>query len=127
LLALALAAFALIAGCNSETTSGGIILAQGTKTIATGADEILADVTVSEPGTLRGTITWSGPPTEMAVLLLHVTPSDMLGITFSNSPTISTVAVTSARVAAGHEWRFVGTNPNGPDVSVSYTVTFVPD
>ncbi len=127
LLALALAAFALIAGCNSETESAGILLAQGTKTIGTGDDEIMADVTVSEPGTLRGTITWSGPPTEMAAMLLHVAPSDLLGITLSNSPTTSTVAVTSARVAAGHEWRFIGTNPHGPDVSVSYSVTFVPD
>ncbi|GAG34051.1 unnamed protein product, partial [marine sediment metagenome] len=85
------------------------------------------DVTASEPGTLRATITWSGLPTEMGVMLLHVTPSDMLGITFSPSPTISTVAVTSARVAAGHEWRVIGLNPDGPDVSVSYTVTFFPD
>ncbi len=126
---LCFAAVALIGGCDGDDdgTAAGIILAQGTKTIATGANEILAEVTVSEPGTLRGTITWSGPPTDMAGMFLHITPSDLLGITLSPSPTISTVAVTSARVAAGHEWRFIGDNPNGPDLSFSYVITFTPD
>ena len=127
LLALAVAAFALIGGCDSETESGGILLAQGTKTIPAGADEILAEVTAAAPGTLVATITWSGPPTEMGAMLLHITPSDLLGITLSPSPATSTVAVTSVRVAAGHEWRFIGSNPGGADVSVSYSLTFTPD
>ena len=121
------APLALVGGCDGDDDGGGIVLAQGTKTIAASADEILAEVTVSEPGTLRGTITWSGTPTDMVGMFLHITPSDMLGITLSPSPTISTVTVTSSRVAAGHEWRFIGANPDSPDVSISYVITFTPD
>lgn len=122
-----LLALATALGCNSDNGSGVIVLAQGTKTITTGGEVAVVDVEVTEPGTLQGQITWTGAPTDMVAVFLHIAPADVLGVVHSPSPAVATVAVTSARVAAGADWRFIAASSSGPDVSVSYTVTFTPE
>ena len=124
---LMLLLLAVALGCDDDGGAGGMVLAQGTKTITTGGDVTVVEVDVTEPGTLRGEISWTGDPTEMVTTFLHIAPSDILGLVHSPSPVVATVAVTSARVAAGHGWRFIAMNSAGPDVSVSYTITFAPD
>lgn len=123
---LALTALGAIGGCDGDDGSNGAI-AQGSNVAPAGGDVILANVTVSVPGTLQAEITWSGPPTELVGVFLHVAPSDILGITHSPSPVVCTVAVTSARVAAGQDWQFAASNSGGADVTVQYRVTFTPD
>ena len=126
-LALVFAGFALVAGCSSDDeTGGGAVLAQGSANVTT-STTTLATVTVDQPGTLRGVVTWSGPPTELAAGFKHVTPGNTIGIVLGASPAITTVAVTSARVAAGTQWQFVATIPSGPAVNVQYEVTFAAD
>jgi len=110
---LALAAVTAIGGCDSDDSSSGTI-AQGSNVAPAGGDVILANMTVSVPGTLQAEITWTGP-------------SDILGLTHSPSPVVCTVAVTSARVAAGQDWQFAASNSSGADVTVQYRVTFTPD
>jgi hypothetical protein len=122
-----LLALATALGCDKAGGGGGILLAQGTKTITTGGEVAVVDVAVTEPGTLQGRITWTGAPTDMVATFLHIAPSDILGVVHSPSPLVATVAVTSARVAAGADWRFIAANSSGPDVSVSYTITFTPE
>lgn len=127
-LALVFAGFALVAGCSSDDeTATGIVLAQGTKTVAASGTVDLTTVAVTEPGTLSATITWSGAPTELLCAFLHVAPSDMYGLTQSPSPLNPIAAVTSARVAAGTQWMLRVGNSSGTAVSVQYVVTFTPD
>ncbi len=123
---LALAAVTAIGGCDSDDSSSGTI-AQGSNVAPAGGDVILANMTVSVPGTLQAEITWTGPPTELVGVFVHVAPSDILGLTHSPSPVVCTVAVTSARVAAGQDWQFAASNSSGADVTVQYRVTFTPD
>ena len=123
---LVVTALAAVGGCDGDNSSGSV-LAQGTATVPGGASTVLATVNCNVPGTLRGTIEWSGPPTEMAAVFLHVTPGTTIGLSLGSSPTTSTVAVTSARVAAGTQWQFMAGIPSGPDVSVQFEVTFDPE
>ena len=125
-LVLALAALTAVGGCDSDDSGSGVI-AQGTNTVPAGGDVTLANVTASVPGTLQGTFAWTGDPTELLGAFLHVAPSDVLGVTHSPSPLVCTVAVTSARVAAGEEWQFRVYNSTASDATVEYTVTFVAD
>jgi hypothetical protein len=118
-------ALAAIGGCDGDNSSGSV-LAQGTTNVTTGAT-VLVTVTVTEPGTLRGTIAWSGSPTEMEAGFKHMPPGTVIGLSMGSSPSTTTVAVTSARVAAGTEWQFLAAVPSGPDVSVQYEVTFEPE
>ncbi|MBN1916293.1 MAG: hypothetical protein JW889_00170 [Verrucomicrobia bacterium] len=122
---LLLTALAAVGGCDSDSSSGSL-LAQGTTSVPAG-DAVLATVTVTEPGTLRGVITWSGDPTEMEMGFKHVTPGTMIGISFGSPPITSTVAVTSARVAAGTEWQLLVGHGSATTVSVQFEVTFEPD
>jgi len=129
-LSLMLVALALVAtfGCDGDDDgSGGVLLAQGTKTLPTGVDVAVAEVEVTVPGTLQATLTWSGGPTEVGAMFLQIGPSTVLGIAQSPSALTSTVAVTAARVADGHDWRFIGINSAGPDVTAEYVITFVPE
>jgi len=125
-LVLALAAVTAIGGCDSDDSGSGTI-AQGSNTVPASGDVILANVTASVPGTLQGEFTWTGDPTELVGAFLHVAPAEMLGITHSPSPVVCTVAVTSARVAAGEAWQFAAFNSSSTAVTVQYRVTFTPD
>jgi hypothetical protein len=126
--ALVLAGFALVAGCDgdNDSTGGGAVLAEGSANVTT-STTTLATITVDQPGTLRGVITWSGPPTEAAAGFKHVASSTTIGMVLGASPATTTVAVTSARVAAGTQWQLLAAVPSGPAVSVQYTVTFEAD
>jgi len=129
-LSLVVVALALAAtlGCGDDDDgSGGVLLAQGTKTLTTGTDVAVVEVEVTQPGTLQARLTWSGGPTEVGAYFLQIGPTTVLGITQSPSSLVSTVAVTAARVADGHDWRFVAINSAGPDVSAEYVITFVPE
>jgi hypothetical protein len=125
-LVLALTALVAIGGCDGDDGDSGVI-AQGTNTVPAGGEAVLANVTASVPGTLQAEITWTGEPTELVGAFLHVTPSDVLGITQSPSPLVCTVAVTSARVAAGEEWQLKAYSSAASDVSVQYRVVFTPN
>ena len=125
-LVLALAAVTAIGGCDSDDSGSGTI-AQGSNTVPGSGTVLLANVTASVPGTLQAEITWTGDPTELVAVFLHVAPADTLGVTQSPSPVVSTVAVTSARVAAGEEWQLAAYNTGATDVAVQYRVMFVPD
>ncbi len=125
-LVLALAAVTAIGGCDSDDSGSGTI-AQGSNTVPASGDVTLANVTATVPGTLQGTFTWTGAPTELVGAFFHVTPADTLGITHSPSPVVCTVAVTSARVAAGEAWQFRVYNSTASDATVEYAVTFVAD
>jgi hypothetical protein len=122
---LVVTALAAVGGCDGDN-SGGSVLAQGTATV-TSSSTVLATVDCSVPGTLRGTIVWSGPPTEMGAGFKHVSPGTLIGLTMGSSPSTATVAVTSARVAAGTQWQFLAAVPSGPSVSVQFEVTFDPE
>ncbi len=126
---LLVAAAALIGGCDGddETSEGGVLLAQGTKTLPGGTDVDLVTVEATVPGTLRGTITWSGEPTELIGVFRHVATTDVHGVAQSPSPLIATAYVTSAHVAAGTQWLFFAENYSTPDVTVQYQITFTPD
>lgn len=126
---LLVAAAALIGGCDSEdeTSGEGVVLAQGTKTIPAGTDTDIVTVEVTAPGTLRGTIVWSGDPIELIGVFRHVATTDVHGIKQSPSPLVTTTYVTSAHVAAGTQWLFFAENYSTPDVTVQYQVTFTPD
>jgi len=126
LCALVVVALAAIGGCDSDSNSGSV-LAQGTATAPNGSGAVLATLNINQPGTLRGTITWSGDPTELAVAFKHVTPGNVIGMSIGSSPMTSTVAVTSARVAAGTQWEFLAANGSATTVSVQFEVTFEPD
>ena len=118
----------LVGGCDGDDeTAGGMVLAQGTKTVPASGNVDLVTVEATEPGTLRGTITWSGAPTELMSVFKHVAPNDFYGLTQSPSPLTSVAAVTSARVAAGTQWLLRAGDTTGTAVSVQYTVTFTPD
>ena len=127
-LALVFAGFALVAGCSGDDeTGGGAVLAQGTMTVPATGTVDLVTVEVTEPGTLRGTLTWSGAPTDLYCVFVHVTPGDAYGVTQSPSPINSVAAVTSARVAAGTQWLLRAANPSSTAVSVQYVITFIPE
>ena len=119
-----IAALAAIGGCDGDG-GGGAVLAQGTADVPSGA--VLATVTVNEPGTLHGVIAWSGDPTEMEMAFKHVTPGTVIGMGFGSSPMTSTVAVTSARVAAGTQWQLLVGHGSATAVSVQFEVTFQAD
>jgi hypothetical protein len=119
-----LTVLAAIGGCSGDGNNGSV-LAQGTATVNT-SSTVLATLTISQPGTLRATATWTGAPTELAIGFRHVASSTTAGMSLGSSPTTATAAVTSARVAAGTEWQFLGGVPSGPAVSVQYEVTFEP-
>jgi hypothetical protein len=123
---LLITALAAIGGCNGDS-NGGSVLAQGTTTVGSGSDIVLATIDINQPGTLRGTITWSGDPTEMAVAFKHVAPAQVIGLSVGSSPTGSTVAVTSARVAAGTQWQLLAANGSATAVSVQFEATFQAD
>ena len=107
------------------TTPTTVTLAQGTKTAS--ASTILATVSVDESGILMGTITWSGAPATMAGGFMHVASSTVHGVTFnSGSPLTSAVTVTDSLVASGQDWQFAVGN-SGPNVDVTYVVSFTPD
>jgi hypothetical protein len=122
---LLVTALAAVGGCDGDSSSGSL-LAQGTTTMPTGAT-VLATVTVAEPGTLYGVITWSGDPTEMELAFKHVTPGTVVGLSIGSSPLTSTVAVTSARVAAGTQWQLLAGHGSATAVSVQFEVTFQAD
>jgi hypothetical protein len=87
----------------------------------------LATVSITEPGVLTGTIVWSGPPTEIEAGFKHVVPSTVYGLVVGSSPAITSVAVTSARGAAGTEWEFMAGVPGTTAASLQYEVRFTPD
>ena len=125
LCALVVIALAAIGGCDSDSSSGSV-LAQGTATVTT-STTVLATLNIDQPGTLRGTIAWSGDPTELAIGFKHVASATTVGMSLGSSPTSTTVAVTSARVAAGTQWQCLAAVPSGPGVSVQFEVTFDPE
>jgi hypothetical protein len=123
---LLVSALAAVGGCDGDNSSGSVI-AQGTTNLPGSGELVLATVNCDAPGTLRGTIAWSGDPTELAVAFKHVVPGDVIGLAIGSSPSTTSVAVTSARVAAGTQWQFIGANGSGTAVSVQYEVTFQPE
>ena len=123
---LLVTALAAIGGCDGDDNQG-TMLSQGTANLAGSGEMVLATVNCNAPGTLRGTISWSGDPTELVVAFKHVVPGDVIGLTIGASPSSTTVAVTSARVAAGTQWEFIGANSSGTAVSVQFELTFEPD
>lgn len=125
-LVLALAAVTAIGGCDSDDGGSGVI-AQGSNTAPASGDVILANMTASVPGTLQAEITWTGAPTELIGAFFHVAPTETLGVTHSPSPVVCTVAVTSARVAAGEAWQLRAYNTSSTAATVQYRVTFTPD
>jgi hypothetical protein len=125
---LGVAALVLIGGCDGDDESdGGELLAQGVKSLPAGTDTDCVIVEVTVPGTLRGTITWSGEPTELIGVFRHVATTDVRGVTQSPSPCVTTTHVTSSDIAAGAEWLFFSENGSATDVTVQYQVTFTPD
>ncbi|MBN1916292.1 MAG: hypothetical protein JW889_00165 [Verrucomicrobia bacterium] len=122
---LIVGALVSIGGCDGDSSSGSL-LAQGTATV-TSSSTVLATLNIDQPGTLRGVIVWSGAPTELAIGFKHVASATTVGMALGSSPTSSTVAVTSARVAAGTQWEVLAAAPSGPAVSVQFEVTFEAD
>jgi hypothetical protein len=122
---LVVSALAAIGGCDGDSSSGSL-LAQGTASVTT-STTVLATININQPGTLHGTIVWSGNPTELAMGFRHVASATTIGMSLGSSPTSSTVAVTSARVAAGTQWEVLAAAPSGPAVSVQFEVTFQAD
>jgi hypothetical protein len=99
------------------------ILAQGTKAANAGVATQLVTVTVNQKGTLKATITWSGAPATMVAYFKHGGPQNH-GWVQSASPLDSTVQITSAPSGG---WNLYVANSSGPNRTVSYVVTFLPD
>jgi hypothetical protein len=118
-------AFATIGGCDGGGL--GSLLAQGSVSLGVGSTLVLATLTINQPGTLHGTMTWSGPPTELAEGFKHVATGTTIGYTIGSSPTTTTVAVTTDRVAAGTEWQFLAANGGASAASIQFEVRFEPD
>ena len=115
-------------GCfDSDDSGGGLVIANGSLTIASGASSTLATISVSQPGLLQATVTWTGDPPETMAAFKHVVTSDPHGLVMSPSPLVSKALITSSLVAAGHSWEFVMGNSSGSDMTVSFSITFVPD
>jgi hypothetical protein len=128
LCSLIVAGLALIGGCTSDDdTGGGAVIAQGTLTVPGGGTATLATVSITQPGVMTGTIVWSGAPTEIEAGFRHVVPSTVYGFVIGSSPATTSVAVTSARVAAGTEWELVAAVPGSTAASLQYEVSFTPD
>ena len=52
-----------VGGCfNSDDSGGGLVVASGSRTIAAGAQPMVATVSISQPGILQATVTWTGDP-----------------------------------------------------------------
>ena len=117
-----------VGGCfNSDDSGGGLVVASGSTTIASGATPTLATISVSQPGLLQATVTWTGDPTEATAAFKHVVTSTPHGLVMSPSPLVSNAAVTSSLVAAGENWEFVMNNPAASSVTVSFSITFLAD
>jgi hypothetical protein len=127
LMALAVAGLTYLGGCDGDDGGEGTVLAQGTITIPASDGVEITTVHISEPGTLQGRIVWSGAPSEVWAAFRHVATSNVHGLSQSPSPLFSTVAVTSADVAAGTDWLFLAENPGAAAVSVEYEIRFLAD
>ena len=115
-------------GCfNSDDSGGGVVVASGSTTIASGASATLATISVSEPGLLQATVTWTGDPTEAMATFKHVVTSNPHGLVMSPSPLVSNASITSSLVAAGENWEFLMNNPPASGVPVSFSIIFVAD
>lgn len=106
-------------GGDSGTTT---VLASGSETVAGGTPIVL--FTVSAPGKLEGRITWTAPPTDLDLGLVH--EGILVKLATGDSSLKVTLMVTAADVAAGINWELYSGN-SGPDVVVDYEVKFTVD
>ncbi len=120
---------AVTGGCNELGTdeAAGTLLAQGARTVGSGAEVTLAQVRVCGSGTLVGRVTWSGEPSTMTCSVVHLGSSTVLGGKTGSSTLMTTVSVTDAHVAAGETWEFRVAHPGGVAASVSYEVRYIPE
>ncbi len=109
-------------------TGQRVTLSQGTASIL--QDRVGMSVTtfsVGTEGTLRVRITWSAGPNHLDANLHHLATHTIDGVVNTASPIEFTMAVTKNLVDAGEEWQLNIRNDTGPDVEVSYKVTFTAD
>ena len=114
------------ASLPSDRTPGSeTILAEGDATIAAGGEsQALGTVDVTEKGLLVAVILWEGEPSQLTVTLKH-TGSDLVAEATGVPPLAATIDVTNDAITAGTSWELSVTNPDGPDVTVSYKVAFL--
>lgn len=99
-----------------------IILADGTKTVPPGGTTQLAAFSVTGPGLIIATVTWSTPPAKMHAGFDH--GGQLWPSIISGSPLTYTVTVTDTLLAHSHDWKFGITNNPGAAVEVTYVITF---
>jgi len=102
-----------------------VTLRQGTATLPpTVFGNNIATFSVKTTGTLKATITWSGPPNDLDSYLRHNATATFESTFDEPSPIVLTISVTRDLVDAGEEWLFNIRNDTGPEVEVLYIVTF---
>ena len=104
-----------------EFVESPIILASGDATIGAGVGLTLCTVYPPAAGTLRGTLTWSGAPSELVAVFNDNTTA--YSQTEGPSPVTSVLHVS----VAGDPWRFCGGNNGSTSATVHYSVTFLAD
>ena len=112
-------------GGNGNGGNGGgyaMVLASGSVVAAGGTPAALFMIT--EPGTLKATVSWSAPPATLDVGFVH--EGILIDVDTGGSTVTKTQTVTATHVAGGTNWElYIGNS--GPNVTVDYTVTFMPD
>jgi hypothetical protein len=83
---------------------------------------------VTEPGTLKATITWSGDGVHtLGVAFSHEGGASIYAGSGSSSPVTATQTVTPAHVAGGPNWALIFWDMTAADATVNYKVEFTPD
>jgi hypothetical protein len=109
-------------GGNGGGGGTSTVLASGSETVSGGTPIVL--FTVDTPGELEGRITWTAPPTDLDLGLVH--EGVIVELVTGDSSLTVTRTVTAADVAGGINWELYGGN-SGPDVVVDYEVKFTPE
>lgn len=125
---------AILAGCSGSgigdsdfgrTPGAETVLAEGAKTISAGAEEeLLGMVQIGEKGLLVAVILWEGEPAQLTLLLNHI-GTDLTAESSGGSPVAVTIDVSNDTVKAGNSWELKVSNPEGPDVKITYKVAFL--
>ena len=111
----------------SDTGTTAVVLDRGTGTVPGGPSQVsLTTISVSEPGTLEGRITWNGGPDELSPGLMHAASLSTEAATGS-SPIFVYMEVTQALLDQGHDWYFNVVNTDPSPADVEYRVRFTPD
>jgi hypothetical protein len=106
---------------EDEVAEPEILLAEGDATLGGGVGLTLCTVYPPGVGTLRGTLTWSGGPSELVAVFNDNTMA--YSETEGPSPVTSVLHVS----VEGEPWRFCGGNNGSTSASVHYVVTFQED